>query len=101
MNAKRRKRVKEVIDTVEKLLASLNGIKIDHIVDELKDLCDEETEAYDNMPEPLQWSDRGMQIDQNMTNLDDAHDLMEEVPDLIKEIKEKLEGVLSDLNEVE
>ena len=101
MNAKRRKRVKEVIDTIEKLLASLNGIKIDHIVDKLKDLCDEETEAYDNMPESLQWSDRGMQIDQNMTNLDDAHDLMEEVPDLIKEIKEKLEGVLSDLNEVE
>ena len=101
MNAKRRKRVKEVIDTIEKLLASLNGIKIDYIVDELKDLCDEETEAYDNMPESLQWSDRGMQIDQNMANLDDAHDLMEEVPDLIKEIKEKLEGVLSDLNEVE
>lgn len=101
MNAKRRKRVKEVIDTIEKLLALLNGIKIDYIVDELKDLCDEETEAYDNMPESLQWSDRGMQIDQNMTNLDDAHDLMEEVPDLIKDIKEKLEGVLSDLNEVE
>ena len=101
MNAKRRKRVKEVIDTIEKLLASLNGIKIDYIVDELKDLCDEETEAYDNIPESLQWSDRGMQIDQNMANLDDAHDLMEEVSDLIKEIKEKLEGVLSDLNEVE
>lgn len=101
MNAKRRKRVKEVIDTIEKLLASLNEIKIDHIVDELKDLCDEETEAYDNMPESLQWSDRGMQIDQNMANLDDAHDLMEEVPNLIKEIKEKLEGTLCDLNEVE
>lgn len=101
MNAKRRKRVKEVIDTIEKLLTSLNGIKIDYIVDELKDLCDEETEAYDNMPESLQWSDRGMQIDQNMTNLDDAHDLMEEVPDLIKEIKEKLEGTINDLNEVE
>lgn len=101
MNAKRRKRVKEVIDTIEKLLALLNGIKIDHIVDELKDLCDEETEAYDNMPLFLQWSDRGMQIDQNMANLDDAHGLMEEVPDLIKEIKEKLEGVLSDLNEIE
>lgn len=101
MNAKRRKRVKEVIDTIEKLLASLNGIKIDHIVDELKDLCDEETEAYDNMPESLQWSDRGMQIDQNMTNLDDAHDLMEEVPDLIKEIKEKLEGTINDLSEID
>lgn len=101
MNAKRRKRVKEVIDTIEKLLASLNEIKIDYIVDELKDLCDEETEAYDNMPESLQWSDRGMQIDQNMTNLDDAHDLMEEVPDLIKEIKEKLEGTLNDLNEID
>lgn len=101
MNAKRRKRVKEVIDTIEKLLASLNEIEIDYVVDELKDLCDEETGAYNNMPESLQWSDRGMQIDQNMANLDDAHDLMEEVPVLINEIKEKLEGSLCDLNEVE
>lgn len=56
------------------------------IVSELETLRDrlgtvryDESEAYDNMPEGLQCSERGEQMSENVDNLDEAYDSLDEV----------------------
>ena len=51
MNNIRRKEINKVKEKLENLLADLDGLK------------SEEEEAYDNMPESLQESDRGEAIE--------------------------------------
>ena len=50
MNKKRRIRIEKVVSTLEDMSA------------EISDIMQEEQEAYDNMPESLQYSERGERI---------------------------------------
>lgn len=64
MNAKRRDRIDSVIN---ELIERFEEIKAEAI-DQLSEIRDEEQEAYDNLPESLQESERG----ENMQNCIDA-----------------------------
>lgn len=64
MNAKRRDRIDSVIN---ELIEKFEEIKAEAI-DQLSEIMDEEQEAYDNLPESLQESERG----ENMQNCIDA-----------------------------
>ena len=69
MNATRRKRIQEAIEQLDELKT---------IIEELHD---EEQEAYDNLPESFQESERGEAMDAVADNLDSAMSSMEEVLD--------------------
>lgn len=64
MNAKRRNAIESVIN---ELIERFEEIKAEAI-DQLSEIRDEEQEAYDNLPEALQDSERG----ENMQNCIDA-----------------------------
>ena len=57
MNAVRRKTLKGIMEQ----LSELESLK-QSIMESLQEVIDEEQEAYDNMPESLQYSDRGEQM---------------------------------------
>ena len=62
MNAQRRKALAEAIDFIYKAHSILETVK------------DEEQEAYDNLPESIQYSDRGEQMSENVDNLDEIYE---------------------------
>ena len=77
MNKERRKRLQEVIDQLENLK------------EEVSFICEEEQEAYDNMPESLQDADRGSQIYENISNLEDRES---DFDDLINNLQEVIDA---------
>ncbi len=66
MNKQRRKSIGEVISKLEELREELDGIMSD------------EQEAFDNLPESLQESDRGNAMQEAIDNLDYAMSSFEE-----------------------
>lgn len=58
MNANRRKRLEKVIGRLTELMDEIDAVRED------------EQEAYDNMPEGLQYSERGEQMSDNIDTLD-------------------------------
>lgn len=67
MNAQRRKSIQEVIDQLTDLQSTVENLK------------DEEQEAYDNLPENLQGSERGEAMSEAADNLDSAYNSIDEV----------------------
>ena len=74
MNKQRRKILMEVIESLEEAQASIEEIK------------DEESEAYDNMPESLQYSEKGELMYQNVDELETASSDLETVIDTLSGI---------------
>ncbi len=77
MNKERRKRLQEVIDQLENLK------------EEVSSICEEEQEAYDNMPESLQDGERGSQMYENISTLEDQESNFD---DLIESLQEVIEA---------
>lgn len=75
MNRERRKRLEKVITNLEELR------------DELMCLQEEEQEAFDNMPESLQESERGEQISENADTFEEAYNDIDNVIDSLSEIE--------------
>ena len=72
MNKDRRTRIATAVSELEALLNS----KIADIRMEIESLRDEEQEAYDNLPESLQYAERGQVMEEAITNLDYAIDAL-------------------------
>ena len=76
MNKQRRKWLESVIN------------KLEEQRDELANIYEEEQECYDNLPEGIQESDRGCQIQENADELDsassDIDDIIERLYELIQ-----------------
>ena len=53
----------------------------------LTDAKDKEEEAFDNLPESLQESERGMTMQDNVDNLDTAITSLEEAKDALENIE--------------
>ncbi len=88
MNAKRRKDLKAIITRLE-LLEQLRQ----EIRDELYEVLDQEQEALDNLPESLQESERGQQMQEYIEAMENVHDELdcmeiEELTDQLREIVE-------------
>lgn len=60
MNKQRRKQIEGMID------------KLDNIKEHISDILDDEQNAFDNMPESIQYSERGYNMKEAIDNLDDA-----------------------------
>lgn len=73
MNKARRKRI-------SKILEQLEGLSM-----EIEEVMNEEQEAYDNLPESIQDSERGENMEEYISSLDDA---MNYVSDAILSLEE-------------
>jgi hypothetical protein len=74
MNKQRRKRLAEA----SALIAQAQGI-----IEEVKD---EEQEAHDNLPESLQYGDKGQQMEEYIDSLDEAYGQCDDLVSIIDEI---------------
>lgn len=76
MNAKRRKELERLIDEMDGLIAGL------------EELRDQEQEAFDNLPESLQCSEKGEKMEEVINYLDDAISGLEDTIENIKQATE-------------
>ena len=73
MNMQRRKRIEKV------------GRQLEELIEEITAIQEEEEEAYDNLPESLQESERGIAIYNAAEALADAVDGLEDANELLLE----------------
>ena len=69
MNKARRARLQEVIAKLEEL----DSLRCE-AMELLSEVIDEEQEAYDNLPEPIQGSEKGEQMQEYIDSMQSVHD---------------------------
>lgn len=74
MNKNRRKEIESIIEELENLGSRIEAVK------------EEEDNAFDNMPESLQYSEKGELMEQNVEDLDEAFNSLSEVVEELQEI---------------
>ena len=89
MNRIRRKSLRTILGQMDELSTVLATVK-----EALQDVLNEEQEAYDNLPEGLQESDRGQQMQEYIDALEGVVDSLGEldIEDLYGTIEEIAEG---------
>ena len=73
MNKERRKAIQEVMEELETLKSKIEEIQND------------EQEAYDNLPESLQYSERGEAMESAIENLESAYNEIDSIIDNLEE----------------
>jgi len=73
MNNTRRKQIQGIIDKLEDLKCNIESLK------------DEEQEAFDNLPEGIQASERGEAMESAVYNLEEGYDIIDMVIDFLME----------------
>lgn len=89
MNKERRKALAEAIHYLNAAQE-----KIENAKDIISDVYSEEDEAYDNLPESVQDSDRGEAMAENVDTLDTAHSELEDIFDQIQDQIDSLQEVI-------
>lgn len=74
MNKQRRKMLAEAVD------------KLNEAMSIVEDARNDEQDAFDNMPESLQYSERGEQMEENISYLEDATDQIDNAISTLQEI---------------
>ena len=77
MNADRRKELSSILEMLEEQKDRIETVRY------------EEEEAYDNLPEQLQYSERGETMQENYEELDSIYDDLQDIIDRIQEIIDK------------
>lgn len=78
MNNIRRKQISNLIVALERLNNNYSQEELDKCKDTLEDIKNEEKEAFDNMPEGLQYSQRGMDSEDSIENMNEALGYLED-----------------------
>lgn len=76
MNKERRKAIDDLMESVEECKNQLEMIR------------DAEQEAYDNLPEGIQMSERGEVMETAISNLEEAYDSLDSVLESLEAAKE-------------
>ena len=87
MNNERRKVIAEIIKMAEEMAGRLSDI-----ASQIESLKDEEKEAFDNMPESLQQSERGQVSEAAIASLEDAHEEANSAFEATESICSNLDG---------
>lgn len=74
MNKTRRKALKAIVEAIEE-----QKLKLAEVIDE-------ESDAFDNLPESIQESDRGAAMEEGIDNLDDALESLDDLLELIQDV---------------
>ena len=88
MNKERRSRIRGLIKAFKDLSSTIQN----DLSSQVQDLHDLEEEAFDNMPESMQDSDRGTAMQYAMDELQSAVDLCSEASDTIDSIVASLQS---------
>lgn len=88
MNRERRSRIRGLIKAFKDLSSTIQN----DLSSQVQDLHDLEEEAFDNMPESMQDSDRGTAMQDAMDELQSAVDLCYEASDAIDSIVDSLQA---------
>lgn len=88
MNRERRSRIRGLIKAFKDLSSTIQN----DLSSQVQDLHDLEEEAFDNMPESMQDSDRGTAMQDAMVELQSAVDLCSEASDAIDSIVDSLQA---------
>lgn len=88
MNKERRSRIRDLIKAFKDLSSTIQN----DLSSQVQDLHDLEEEAFDNMPESMQDSDRGTAMQDAMDELQSAVDLCSEASDAIDSIVASLQA---------
>ena len=88
MNKERRSRIRGLIKAFKDLSSTIQN----DLSSQVQDLHDLEEEAFDNMPESMQDSDRGTAMQYAMDELQSAVDLYSEASDAIDSIVDSLQS---------
>ena len=88
MNRERRSRIRGLIKAFKDLSSTIQN----DLSSQVQDLHDIEEEAFDNMPESMQDSDRGTAMQDVMDELQSAVDLCSEASDAIDSIVDSLQA---------
>lgn len=84
MNNKRRSEVKRIMDKLKDDVYSL----LDKAREELEIVRDDEQEAYDNLPDSLQYSEKGNDMERCIEALDKMMDYLEYSCDLADKVSD-------------
>lgn len=74
MNKNRRKEIESIIEELESLGSRIEAVK------------EEEDDAFNNIPESLQYSEKGELMEQNVEDLDEAFNSLSDVVEELQEI---------------
>ena len=88
MNRERRSRIRGLIKAFKDLSSTIQN----DLSSQVQDLHDLEEEAFDNMPESMQDSDRGTAMQDAMDELQSAVDLSSEASDAFDSIVDSLQA---------
>ncbi len=86
MNKQRREKIAKALAVLEPLIASLDGV-------DLEDVASEEREAFDNMPEGLQQSEKGQASSDAADTLESANESITSAKDALQEAVDGLQGI--------
>ena len=86
MNNERRKQLKAIAKQLSTIADNLEEQQI-----LLEQIYDDESEAFDNMPESLQESDRGIEMEEGIAVLEEQKDAVATMVDDIRDIIETLQ----------
>ena len=81
LNRDRRKILREAEKSLSIVYSAIEGV------------CDEESEAFDNLPEGLQESERGEKMEEAISNLEDAKEYVDEARDAIQNAIDSIDEV--------
>ena len=87
MNKQRRNQISEVVSRVESVQAELESLP-----DDIHGIMDEETEYRDNIPENMQGGDRYEMADNACSELEAAHETLDNAKDSLEEVVSSLES---------
>jgi hypothetical protein len=74
MNKLRRKQLAKAVELMEQAMAILEAVK------------DEEQEAFDNLPESIQYGQQGEQMEENISTMEEHFDNLSEAIEALSEI---------------
>ena len=82
MNNKRRSKILHLVFELKLLRDNYNNEWLNRCIDVLNDVKYEEEESFENMPDALKYSIRGMDSEAAIDNIDEALGYLEEVPNM-------------------
>lgn len=87
MNKQRRKQLGDAIDALTAIEGEVESlrVKFEALQAQISAVRDEEQDAYDNLPDALKEAERGVVIEEGLTQIDEALGAVESVVEALQE----------------
>lgn len=103
MNNDRRKTISRIVADLEKLrkesseaISTLTS-NLENLKEDITDVRNDEQEAFDNLPEGLQSSEKGSSMEEGISAIDGCADATEELLDVLKNLDDTFDDIIEKL----